>query len=337
MKHQINRSICGLLTLALFLSVATQTIAQGQGGRGGRGGLYGDWKISYQFGERTMQSILAFSRDSEGNQTGAWISFFGSSELKDLSFENNQLQFTQTRQGRNGETTSKFTGSIEEGKLTGTLKSEQGNSKITGERTPRTSRASGSWAMKIKAGEREYTGTLNLKSDTSGDLTGEWTSQRGTAKVDAITYSREELTFKRTIKTEDNEWVMAFTGNISGNTLTGVAKSERGEAEVTGEKVGGAAIGTWNLEITSERGPRNQRLRVNSNLSGLYGSTAVEKISLDGNKVSFVSTVKFGDREFTSDFKGTIDGDSLTGEITSGQGNRKVTGKKVVRNFRRTR
>ncbi|MDC0325651.1 hypothetical protein OAM01_02730, partial [bacterium] len=277
------------------------------------------------------------SRDSEGNQTGAWISFFGSSELKDLSFENNQLQFTQTRRGRNGETTSKFTGTIEEGKLKGTLKSDQGESEITGERAPRASRASGTWAMKIKAGEREYTGTLNIKNDASGEMSGEWSSQRGKAKVDDLSYSRGELAFKRTIKTEDNEWVMAFTGNIRGNTLTGVAKSERGEAEVTGEKVGGAAIGTWNLTITSERGPRNQRLRVHSDMSGLYGSTAVDKVSLDGNKVSFAATVEFGDREFTSDFAGVIDGDSITGEITSGQGSRKVTGKKVVRNFRRTR
>ena len=38
-------------------------------------GLYGDWHVKYSFNEREMESILSFTRDSEGNQAGQWISF----------------------------------------------------------------------------------------------------------------------------------------------------------------------------------------------------------------------------------------------------------------------
>lgn len=332
MKHQRLQRISGLLAFALFLGTLTQSFAQGQ-----RRGIYGDWNITTQFGENPFQSILAFSRNAEGNLTGSWITFFGSTELKDLSFENNQLRFTQTFRGRNGESTSEFRGSTEDGKLTGTLTSDRGESKVTGERAPRTPRAAGSWAMKIKAGEREFTGTLNIKSDSSGNLTGDWTSQRGVAKVHDIVSNRRELAFKRTIKTQDNEWESSFEGTIQGNTLTGISKSQRGDAETTGERIGGAAIGTWNLVVESNQGTRNQRLRVNSDLSGLYGSTAIDKIKLEDNQISFTTSVEFGDREFNWDFHGQIDGGSLSGELTTTQGSRKVTGKKAALSLRRSR
>jgi hypothetical protein len=62
---------------------------------------------------------------------------------------------------------------------------------------------------------------------------------------------------------------MNDTGNIRGNELTGVSKSARGEAEVTGKRKNAAAIGTWNL--TSDFNGRSsvQRLKINGDMSGL--------------------------------------------------------------------
>lgn len=325
-------SICSFALVAFIACLSVQTTTLGQGR-----GVYGDWNIETQFGERTIQSVINFSRDQEGNVTGDYISFFGITPLKDISLEDDQLQYTMTRRGRNGEVTSKFKGTIAEGKINGTLTSDQGDTKVTGERAPRVSRAVGSWAMTIKAGEREFTGTLDISTDASGSLAGKWTSQRGESKVDDLKYSRGELSFKRTIETQDNRWEMTFTGNIRGNALTGTVKSERGEAEMTGERKNGAAIGTWILSSDFNGRSYDQRLRVHADMSGLYGSLPVEKVELDGNQLAFKATSSFGDREFTWSFKGKIDGNALTGEITTGQGAREVTGKKVVRNFGRNR
>jgi len=327
-----THSISCFILLALFagMSLPSKGFAQGRG-------VYGDWNIETQFGEMTFQSILSFSRDQEGKLTGDSISFFGITPLKEISLEDGQLQYTLTRMGRNGEITSTFKGTVAEGKLSGTMSSDQGDTKITGERAPRVSRAVGSWAMTIKAGEREFTGTLDITSNDSGDLAGTWTSQRGTAKVSDVNYSRGELSFKRTIQRQDNSWEMTFTGNIRGNELTGVSKSERGEAEVTGERKNGAAIGTWTLTSDFNGRPYDQRLRINGDMTGLYGSLPIEDVKLENSQLAFKATSSFGDREFTWNFKGNIDGNSMKGEITTGQGTQEVTGKKVIRNFRRTR
>ena len=70
-------------------------------------------------------------------------------------------------------------------------------------------------------------------------------------------------------------------------------------------------------------------------MSALYGSLPVKKVNLEGGKVSFKLVMEFGDRKFESTFEGKIQDSKLTGELTSSRGTRKVTGKKVVRTFRR--
>lgn len=332
MKNATFKRTALFLTLTLGLATATQSFAQSP-----RRGINGDWNVKTQFGEREIDSILNFSRDGDGNMTGSWIAFWGVTELKNVKLEENQLRFTQTFRGRDAEMTSEFKGTIEDGKLAGTLSSDRGESKVTGGRAARISRAAGNWAMKIKAGEREYTGTLTIKSGSDGTLTGTWSSQRGEQKVADLAYNRGELTFKRTIKTQDSEWETAFQGNIRGNALTGAFKSDRGEAETTGERIGGSAIGTWILDIESEAGPRHQRLVINPDLSGLYGSTAIDTVKVDNNQVGFKVSLEFGDRQFDWDFKGAIHEDTLTGDLTTAQGTRKATGKKLVRTFGRGR
>ena len=305
-----------------------------QQSRSRRGGLYGDWQIKMKFGEREMESILSFSRNQEGQYTGQWISFWGMNELKDVKFEDNKLSFTQVVRFGDQEMTSKFTGTIEQGELSGLLVSDRGETEILGKRAPRTPRGVGSWEMKIKAGEREFTGTLTITADKEGNLHGMWKSDRGESEVSDVKYENRTLTFKRVIQRENNQMEMAFEGTLGYNSLEGVFKSERGEAAVEGTRVGASLIGTWNLDIESERGPRKQRLRVNPDMSALYGSTVIKKVNLDGDKVSFKYTLQFGDQEYETSFEGKIAESKLTGELKTSRGTSKVTGTR--RTFRRS-
>jgi hypothetical protein len=297
-----------------------------QQSQSGRGGLYGDWQITMKFGERPMESILSFSRNQEGQYAGQWISFWGMNELKDVKFEENKLSFTQVVQFQDQEMTSKFTGTIEQGELSGLLVSDRGETEIKGKRAPRIPRGVGSWEMKIKAGEREYTGTLTITADKEGNLSGTWKSSSGESKVSDLKYEDRKLTFKRVIQRENNQTEMAFEGTIGNNSLEGVFKSDRGESAVTGTLVGASLIGTWNLDIESERGARKQRLRVNADMSALYGSTLIKKINLDGDKVSFKYVMQFGDQEYETNFEGKIAESKLTGELKTSRGTSKVTG-----------
>ena len=323
--------LCCLLTGLVMLSA--QASAQSR-----RGGLYGDWQIKYEAGERQRDAIISFSRDSEGNRTGQWISFMSFSELKDFKYEDGKLSFTRASRGRGGQsTTSKFMGTIQDGKLSGTLSSDRGEYKVEGKPSPRVPRAVGSWRMTLKMEDREFNSTMVVKADKDGKLSAEWQSERGNLEIPEVQYERGNLSFTMERKTEDRQWQASFEGTIQRetDTLTGTLKSNRGEIEAVGKRAGTALIGTWILESTSERGTRKQRLRVNPDMSGLYGSIPVKNVALEGDKVTFKIVLEFGDQEFEMGFAGKLEGSKLAGEMTSSRGSSKVTGTKVVRTSRR--
>ncbi len=337
MKSQTFHKAALYCSLVLIVVLSAQVLAQPSSPRGTRGrGIYGDWQIKVEFGERQMESILSFSRDSEGNMTGQWISFWGANDLKDVKFEDNKLSFVQSVRFGDNEFTQNFAGTVEDGKITGVLTSDRGESKLEGQRSLRMSRAVGNWELKYKFGDREITTTLAVKAGKEGDLSAEWQSQRGESKITDLQYERGKLTFKRESKFQDRQMVSTFEGTIGrDNTLTGVIKSERGEVPVEGTLIGAPLIGTWNLDIESERGTRKQRLVVNPDLSALYGSNLIKKINLDSDKVSFKYIMTFGDQEFETSFAGKLAESKITGELTTSRGTQKIKGTKVVRTFRR--
>ena len=93
-------------------------------------------------------------------------------------------------------------------------------------------------------------------------------------------------------------------------------------------------IGTWDLDITSDRGPYKQRLRINPDLSGLYGTFAIEQVKLEDDKVSFKIEWEFQGQTFEMNFEGKLADGKLTGQLTSQMGTQEVKGSKVVRSFR---
>jgi hypothetical protein len=341
MRNQTSVKAVVFCSLLVLVVPTVEGAAQPPSSR--RGGLYGDWEVKVDYGERQMDSILAFSRDAEGNRTGQWISFWGLGELKDLKYEGGQLSFAQVYRFGDNEFTSKFTGTIEDGKLTGTLSSDRGQYKLEGKPAKRIPRVVGSWEVKFKMGEREITSTLVVKADKEGELTAEWPSERVEHQITDVQYERGRLTFKRKSKMGDREWESTFDGSIQRetDTLSGVIKSERGEITAEGKRIGAPLIGTWNLDVTSERGSRKQRLKVNRDMSGLYGAIPIKKVNFEDDKISFKVVLEFGERKFEMSFDGKLAESKepkelkLTGELKTSRGSQKVAGKKVISTFRR--
>ncbi len=332
MRHQ---RLFKAVVFCAVVAVSVQAWAQPGGGQGRRG-IYGDWNVKSEFNGRTMQSILSFSRDQDGNQTGQWISFMGVSDLKDVQFEDGQLSFTRETRGRDGQTmTSAFKGKIEDGKLTGTVTGGRGDYDLTGERAPRMPRVAGIWDMTLKMQDREFPITLTIGTDKEGELTAKWASERGELNVTNVEYSRGTLTMAMKSDNPDRQWEATFEGQVTPEGLAGTVKSERGEITAAGTRRGNDLIGTWNLVATSDRGEREQRLVINPDLSALYGSMPVEDVKIEGDNISFKITMAFGDREFTMDFAGKVQDGKLNGELTTGNGSSKIAGTKVVRMFRR--
>jgi len=337
MKQRIFQLTIGFLAFVALLTPVTQGA-----GSAAKKGIAGDWQVTVDFEGRKMTSILSFSEDKEGKLTGKWISFWGVTELRDLKYEGKQLSFLQVYQMGENETRVNFTGTIEKQKLSGVLSSDRGESKVEGKRIIPMPAAMGGWEMKVKAGDREFAGTLIIKADKeddpnapgkavgAGKLIGEWQSERGEHEITDVSFKGGKLTFNRKSKIDDRQWESTFAGTVKGHTLSGLFKSERGESTAEGARIGAALVGKWELEITSERGTRTQLLQVNPDLSGLYGSTAVKKVDFKDGQAAFNIALEFGEQKFEIDFKGKLEDKKLTGELTTSRGTQKVTGKKVV-------
>ena len=325
MKQSAFRKAVGFMVLIVFVALLVPASAGTA-----RRGIEGDWQITMDFGDRQVESILSFSKDSEGKLKGQWISFW-LSELSDIKYEGSQLSFTQVNRFGDNEFRSTFTGTIERGKLSGTVSSDRGQSKVEGKRLRRMPMAAGTWQVKFNVGDREINSTLVIKADDNNKLSAEWQSQMGQHEITDVTFKKGKLTFKRKSKIQDREWESSFEGTVKGHKLTGTFKSDRGDIALEGLREGAALIGKWDLELTSDRGTRKQILQVNPDLSGLYGSSAIKKIDLEGNLVSFKMVRTFRDQESEITFKGTLDGKKITGERTTPRGTQTLTGKKRSR------
>jgi hypothetical protein len=191
--------------------------------------------------------------------------------------------------------------------------------------------------MKLQMGEREVTATLTTKVDKEGKLTAQWKSERGEPELAEVQYSQGKLAFKMKSTNPERQWEANFAGTVERDTLSGTLKSERGEIAIAGTRKGAPLIGTWMLDVASERGPRKQRLRVNPDMSALYGAVPIKKINVEDGRVDFLAVLELGDRTYELRFDGKLEDAKLTGELTSSRGTRKVkvTGTKVVRTFRR--
>jgi len=320
MKQLAFQRKVGLLALFVFVALSVPATAGTA-----RKGVLGDWQITMDFGGRQFQSILSFSMDTDGKLTGQSISF-GVSELEDIKYEGSQLSFIQVNQFGDNEFRRTFTGTVERGKLSGTFSSDRGESKVEGKRLRRMSMAAGTWQINYNIGDRQISTTLVIKADENNKLSAEWQSRRGENEITDVSFKAGKLTFKRTSKFQDRQQESSFEGTIKGNKLTGTMKSERGEIAVEGQREGSALIGKWDLELTSDRGTRKQVLQVNPDLSGLYGSTSIKKIDLEDKQVSFKIVRMFRDQESEINFKGTLGGKKLTGQLTTPRGSQTVTG-----------
>ena len=203
------------------------------------------------------------------------------------------------------------------------------------------SRAIGEWQMKYKIGERGITSRLVIKANEEGKLSGAWKSERGEHVISDLKYERGALSFRRKSTFGERVIESTFEGRIGRGELSGKIKSEMGEIDAVGTLKGSELVGTWDLVLISEQRKREQRLLVNSDLSGLFGSLPIKKIEFKDGKATFKAVMEANESEYKIGFSGKIEDSRLVGELmTSVNGSertRKVTGTKLVRTYGRLR
>ena len=290
--------------------------------------VQGDWRLQIDVDGQQMPSILSLSSDAGGGLRGEWISFFGISELREIEYQGRQLSFAMTIRVGEGDTVTKFAGSVKKGELSGTFSNDLGEYQARGKRIPRIPMAAGTWQAKLKMGDREFTSDLIIKPDAEGKLAAEWKSQYGQHEVTNVRFQKGTLTFDRKSTIQDRQFESSFEGTLKQNTLSGTIKSDRGDITLEAQRVGALLIGQWELDVKSDSDNRKQLLRVFPDLSARYGAISIGKVNLDDKHVTFKTSLEYGDQTYDISFAGQIEGRKLTGEITSSMGTAQVTGEK---------
>lgn len=318
--HHKRTHLVGSILIALAIAVPQAWAAED---------LSGEWEMTSEFNGRQMTSTLTFAKNASGALTGKW----GSTDLSNIKFEGDKLTFVRTTKFGDQEFSMNFAGTVKEGKIAGQVSNDRGEFAINGIRRKPESPAVGQWDLSYRVQDRDITAKLIVSQKTDGALDAKWTSPMGESTISNVKFQDGKLSFNRKAKFNDNEFEMTFEGTVQGDKLTGVSKNDQFEVAVTGQRFGSALIGTWVLTNTSERGTRTNLLIVRGDLTARYeafgGEIPVRDLKLEGNQVSFKLTMGFGDQTREAEFKGTLDGKTLKGQMITENGAREVSGKKI--------
>ncbi len=323
MKQTKSHRAVGFLTL-MVLALPLAPVSAGSAARA----IQGDWKLQVDVDGQELPSILSISKNADSTLRGEWLSFWGISKLSENKYESRQLSFAMTIRLDEGDTDTKFAGSVKKGELSGVFSNNIGEYQAKGKRARRIPMAAGTWQTKLKMGDREFEADLIVKTDAQGKLTADWKSSYGEHEITNVQFKPGKLTFDRKSKIQDRRWESSFDGTLKGHTLSGTIKSDRGEIAWEGKRLGTPIIGQWALDVEWGSVRRKQLLKVFPDLSARYGAIPIARVNLDGKDVTFKTSLTFGYESIDISFAGQIKGRKLTGEISSSLGTAKVAGEK---------
>jgi len=305
--------------------------------------VVGEWQITQDFQGRPMVSTLAITKNADGTLAGQW----GSAPLSNVKFQDGKLTFLRkSKLPEIDEFQGTFEGTVKGNAITGVLKhGEMGDFPVQGNRAGAA--LIGKWDLTTTS---EF-GAMPGRMVVEGDLSGIYESFGGETPMKELKLEGDQVTFKVEMGFGDQTFPMNFKGKIDGNTLKGQMGSEMGTSEVTGKKAdaapaaGAAAagtpgtapsglVGTWEMTSEGRDGtPRTNTLKIRADMTGTYTSrdteTPIKDLKVEGNQVTFKYTRSFNDQEFTQEFKGRVEGNTLKGEFVSERGSRAITGKKA--------
>jgi hypothetical protein len=290
--------------------------------------ITGDWDVTIDFNGREGYASLSITKAEDGTLKGKW----GSSELSDVKYEDGKLTFIRTMGRGDRQFTTDYEGTLKDGKLMLTITNDFGEMSAVGERPKPMSPVLGQWDIKFDAGGRQIEAKLTVSKDPNGTLVGKW-DEEGEHKISNLKFEDGKLTFTRQSKIGDMEFETTYEGTVKGNELIGTMKGDMGEWEANGKRVGVPLIGEWELTTVSDFGERKSMMKIFPDLTGRYeffgNEVPMKNIKIEGDNVTFVVEMGFGDQTFQLDFKGKLEGKTLKGEMTSDRGTSEVTGKKI--------
>jgi hypothetical protein len=291
--------------------------------------ITGDWEMMMDNNGRKSYAMLSIKKAEDGTLTGKW----GSTEISNAKFEDGKLTFIRTIGRGDREFTTDYEGTLKDGKLMLTISNDWGEFSAVGTRPKPMCPALGQWDINFSVGDMDINAKLTVSQTKEGTLEGKWTEQMGEHKISDVKFKDGKLTFTRSSKVEDMEFENNYEGTVKDNKLTGMLKGGDMAWEANGQRIGQELIGTWELTTVSDFGERKVTMRVFPDMTGRYevfdSEIPMKNLKLEGNQVTFMLEMGFGDMTFELDFKGKLEGKTLKGQMDSDRGTSDVTGKKL--------
>jgi len=290
----------------------------------------GQWDMKFNIGDREITGKLSISQKPDGALEGKWESQRGNTTVSNVKCLNGKLTFDRKSTWNDNTYESSFEGMVKGNDITGAFKSQRGEMAASAVRLGAP--LIGKWELTTTSDRGTRTRMLTI----FGDLTGRYEWFGGSeVPIKDLKLEGNQVTFAIEMGFGDQTYESQFQGTVAGETLNGQMTSSRGTTEVAGKKMAMAspAVGTWELTSESRQGgTRTSTLKI-ADGAGTYTSrdreTPVTDLKIDGSQISFKITRTYNDREFTMEFKGTIEGASLKGEFITSRGSRPVSGRKI--------
>lgn len=292
--------------------------------------ITGDWEVTMNNNGRKSYAMLSIKKAEDGTLTGMW----GSTEISNAKFEDGKLTFIRTMGPADREFTTDYEGTLKDGKLMLTISNDFAEFDAVGARPKPRCPALGQWDINFSVGDMDINAKLTVSKTKDGSLEGKWAEQMGEHKITDVKFEDGKLTFTRHSKVEEMEFDNTYEGTVKDNKLTGMLKGgDMGQWEANGKRIGQELIGTWEITSVSDFGTRTTTMKVFPDMTGRYevfdSEIPMKNLKLEGDQVTFMLEMGWGDMTFELDFKGKLEGKTLKGQMDSDRGTSEITGKKV--------
>ena len=204
--------------------------------------------------------------------------------------------------------------------------------------------AVGEWEFKSQMPARASTATMTIKKSAEGKYEGTWSAQRGESVLSDITFENGKVKFVQTSSFGGQEMKTTYEGTVTGGKITGKGQGQFGESTFEGtlqgeaKKGADAIVGEWQMNVDMPAREIVEKLIITKNADGTLagkwegrrGESTISDVKFEAGKLTFTRTNKFGDREFTMTFEGTVEGDNIKGVFSSERGDREANATRVT-------
>ena len=196
--------------------------------------VLGQWDLKVNVGGLDLPVRLVVSQKANGTPEATWATDFAETVVTGVNIAGDKLTLSQETTFENGAFASTFDGTVQGHTLTGTIKSQLGNTPVTGRRIGIA--LIGEWELTLSAPQGQRTDVLTIDTDLSGRYERGGTLG-GEVPIKDLKLQGDQASFKTEVSLGDRIDVTEYKLKLDGKILKGQLASARGTVELTGRKI----------------------------------------------------------------------------------------------------